>query len=512
MKKETISVLGLLLTAFIWGSAFIAIDEAQSNGWQVFPILTVRAMVAGIVLLPFAIKQKFWKNKKGLISGVFMGVIYYFAFICQTLGQEHTSIVNTAFLTVLYVAFAPLILKLIFKEKQQKKIYIGCLLSVIGVFCLTILDGGSGFKLNFGDALVILGALFFAIQIVAAQKTAKYCTAISTTTVQMLTMGILSLISMPIAGQTTIRFDSTILPVLYCALFSSALASYLQIACQRNMSSSKASIIMALETLIASILSFIVSMTLPSIYVYIGSVFMFLSIIVIEVKIMKKLNLNKYKYILIDVDDTLLDFKKSQNESIINAFRKFNKEINEEVLSYYTKLNTSMWKSYEKNEITTDEIFKTRFQKLSDHFNLECNGIEIEKLFRENLNNSYHILEGTIEFLEKVKDKYELIIVTNGKRETQYSRLKLSGLDKYFKYIFISEEVGYKKPEVEFFNNIENTIEGFDKTKAIIIGDSLTSDIQGGINYNIDTCLYNINNEQTDAPEYIIKNLNDIIW
>ncbi len=226
---------------------------------------------------------------------------------------------------------------------------------------------------------------------------------------------------------------------------------------------------------------------------------------------MKKLVLKEFEYILFDVDDTLLDFQKSQDESIINAYKKFDIEIDNNILNKYKEINVMMWKNFEKNLITTNEIFNVRFDKLNELYNFNCSGKEIEQLFRINLNTSYHIIDGTIEFLNKVKDDYKLVIVTNGKYETQVSRLKLSGIDKYFKHIFISEEVGYKKPEIEFFKHIEKNIEGFDKTKAIIIGDSLTSDIQGGINYNIKTCFFNFDNKQIEhSADYMISKLEEI--
>lgn len=512
MKKENISILALITVAFIWGSAFIGVEIALNAGWDVFPILAVRGLIGGLCTLPFALKYKFWNNKKGMISGVIMGLFFFVAFIFQTVGQDKSSVVNAAFLTVLYVAFAPLILKIVFKEKQELKVYIGALISILGVFFITILDGGNGLKVNIGDILVILGAFFFSLQIIAAKKSAQYCNAITSTTIQLLVMGILSLVSIPITGQTTMKFDSSLIAVLYCAVFSSALASFLQVAGQRNLSSSKASIIMALETLIASGLSFILSKTFPSIYVYIGGGLMFLSIIIIEVKFMKKLNLKKYNYILLDVDDTLLDFQRSQNESIKNAFKLQNIEITDEILNKYSELNVQLWKDYEKNIITTKEIFDTRFQKLSDMFNLGVDGIEIEKQFRLYLNESAHLIDGTLEFLNKIKKDYTLIIVTNGKKETQKSRLKISGLDKIFDYIFISEEVGYKKPEIEFFEYVEKNVLGFDKSKAIIIGDSLTSDIQGGINFSIDTCFYNYHKIKIEGNfTYSISKLEEIV-
>lgn len=227
---------------------------------------------------------------------------------------------------------------------------------------------------------------------------------------------------------------------------------------------------------------------------------------------MKQLVLKDFKYILLDVDDTLLDFQKSQDDSIIKAYKHFKIDINTDILNKYKEINVNMWKEYERNLITVNDIFGCRFDKLNEIYNFNCSGSKIEELFRSNLNISYHIFDGTIDFLNKIKNDYELIIVTNGKKETQVSRLALSGIDKYFKHIFISEEVGYKKPQIEFFNHVEKSIENFDKTKAIIIGDSLTSDIQGGINYGIKTCFFNNEKKNVEhSADYMIDSFEEIV-
>lgn len=299
MKKETISIISLLLVAFIWASAFIAVDMAQQSGWGTFSILTIRGFVGGLVTLPFAIKTKFWKNKKSLIYGIIMGIFFFIAFYFQTEGQAGTSIGNCAFLTGLYVVFAPLVSRIFLKEKQTKQVYIGCFIAILGVFFLTILGEGEGFSFNFSDVLVMLGAFFFALQIIAAEKSADHCSAATATSLQLLTMGFLSLIFMVISMvggdgfisvESGIKFDSSIFPVLYCALFSSALASFVQIAAQKHVSSSKASIVMAQEALLATVMAAIYSSTLPNIFVYVGGGLMLVSILVIEVKFKKEVN------------------------------------------------------------------------------------------------------------------------------------------------------------------------------------------------------------------------------
>lgn len=297
MKKETIALISLGLVALIWASAFIGVDMALDAGWGTFSILTVRGLVGGLVLLPFACKSKFWKNKKSFIYGIIMGVFFFIAFYFQTEGQARTTIGNCAFLTGLYVVFAPLVLRIFFNEKQTKQVYIGCLVAIIGVFFLTILGEGEGISFNFGDLLVMIGSFFFALQIIAAEKSSEHCSSAASTSIMLLTMGVLALFFMTasliggdnfIGIESGIKFDSSILPVLYCAVFSSALASFVQIKAQKYVSSSKASIVMAQEALLATIMAAIYVKELPNIFVYIGGGLMLISILIIEVKIKKE--------------------------------------------------------------------------------------------------------------------------------------------------------------------------------------------------------------------------------
>ena len=198
-----------------------------------------------------------------------------------------------------------------------------------------------------------------------------------------------------------------------------------------------------------------------------------------------------YQYILFDADDTLLNFKASEQEALEKLFQSLDLTLTEQLKEHYHAINHSLWAAFEQGEITKDEILNTRFRRLFQEEKIEIKRPGIEKEYQDLLASSHLLISGAIELLDNLKDHYELYIVSNGVATTQYNRLKASGLYPYFKQIFISEETGYQKPQIEFFDYVFSRIPNFIPSKALIIGDSLASDIQGGVNASIDTCWYN---------------------
>lgn len=198
-----------------------------------------------------------------------------------------------------------------------------------------------------------------------------------------------------------------------------------------------------------------------------------------------------YQYLLFDADDTLLDFKASEQEALQKLFQSLDITLTEQLKEHYHTINHSLWAAFERGEITKDEILNTRFRRLFEEENIQIKRPGLEKEYQDLLASSHLLIPGAIELLNSLEDKFELYIVSNGVATTQYNRLKASGLYPYFNQVFISEETGYQKPQKEFFDYVFSRIPGFIPSKALIIGDNLASDIQGGINASIDTCWYN---------------------
>ena len=215
-----------------------------------------------------------------------------------------------------------------------------------------------------------------------------------------------------------------------------------------------------------------------------------------------------YQYILWDIDGTVLDFLASEAYAIRTLFKKYNLgECSDEMLKQYSAINVKYWQMLERNELTKPEILVGRFREF---FSI----IGADVSIAESFNKEYQVTLGDyVEFVDKAKDillsqkgKYTLVAVTNGTKVAQERKLRLSGLNEIFDAIFISELVGAEKPNKAYFDYVFETLGITDKKEVLIIGDSLTSDMQGGFLAGIDTCWFNpAHLELPDgyAPTYI---------
>ncbi len=219
-----------------------------------------------------------------------------------------------------------------------------------------------------------------------------------------------------------------------------------------------------------------------------------------------------YKYLLWDVDGTVLDFLAAEANAIKTLFGKYNLGLcTEDMLKLYSSINAKYWRMLERNEVSKPEVLVRRFRDFFEEIGCDINCIE-------DFNRDYQLALGdTIEFCPNAKEmllsqkgKYTIVAVTNGTKIAQDKKLHLSGLDKIFDYIFISEDVGAEKPNIEYFNYVFENIGITDKSEVIIIGDSLTGDIQGGINAGIDTCWYNPNHKENTLGIQVTYEIDDL--
>lgn len=220
-----------------------------------------------------------------------------------------------------------------------------------------------------------------------------------------------------------------------------------------------------------------------------------------------------YQTLLFDIDDTLLDFGASEEASLALMFKHFGLSLTDEIKERYEVINQNLWRQFERQEIDRQTIFQRRFPELFQEFQLADTtaGLQAEAFYREGLNHGHQQVPQAQALLQQLSQlpQLQLYIVSNGVAKTQNMRLQDSGFAPYFKQVFVSEAVGYQKPDVRFFDSVANNITNFDKNKALIIGDSLTSDIQGGVNAGIDTVWYNPQHLTTTTvqPTYQISEL-----
>lgn len=222
----------------------------------------------------------------------------------------------------------------------------------------------------------------------------------------------------------------------------------------------------------------------------------------------------KYEIIMFDADETLFDFKKSEKYALKNTMLEFHIEYDENYhLKVYKKINTAIWKELENGLIIQKKLNVERFRRLSDKLNAGFDEIDFAKSYMKHLSYASFLYDDSMELLENLHKDYRLTIITNGLKDVQYNRIGKSVIAKYLEDIVISEEVEFAKPDPKIFELALKNINHTDKSKVLMIGDNLTSDIQGGINFGIDTCWFNPNkivNKTGIKPTYEISNFKEL--
>lgn len=201
----------------------------------------------------------------------------------------------------------------------------------------------------------------------------------------------------------------------------------------------------------------------------------------------------KYKTLLFDADGTLFDFKKGEAEAVKETFLSFDIMLDDELVADYSTINDSLWKMLERGEIEKEVLLYKRFEIFSEKHGFGVDARQMASAYMNMLSQKSYLFEGAENFCRSLCDKADMYIVTNGVEFIQKNRYRDSGLDRYFKGLFISGAIGSEKPTREYFDYVAAHVADFSRESTLIIGDSLSSDIKGGINYGIDTCWYNPN-------------------
>ena len=220
------------------------------------------------------------------------------------------------------------------------------------------------------------------------------------------------------------------------------------------------------------------------------------------------------KAILLDLDDTILDFHKAERIALSATLEELGITPTDKVLARYSEINQMHWKRLERGELTRYEVLHGRFRMLFDEMGLDVSEIDAQRIYEWRLGTGHYFLDGAEKLLDDLYGKYDIYLASNGTDIVQTRRIESAGIGKYFKELFISQRIGYDKPSVEYFNRCFERIENFDRASTIIIGDSLTSDILGGINAGIRTCLFNPHGRPGRAdivPDYEVKDLAEIV-
>lgn len=221
-----------------------------------------------------------------------------------------------------------------------------------------------------------------------------------------------------------------------------------------------------------------------------------------------------YKIIIIDLDNTLIDFDHMELESLKESLSEMSIVYSEEMIKDYIKINHILWERLELGDYTKDEILTLRFEKLFKKYHIEASSATMNSIYLSNMKNHVMMMPGATELLEYVKGKATIICMTNGVQSAQHAKMTKANLYEYFDHVIVSDVVGIHKPDRGIFDHMMTLVDSCHNDEIVIIGDSLTSDIKGGNNFGIKTVWYNPNEKENQTSvkvDYEIKHLNELM-
>jgi 2-haloacid dehalogenase len=223
--------------------------------------------------------------------------------------------------------------------------------------------------------------------------------------------------------------------------------------------------------------------------------------------------LTEYSLIFLDADETLFDFKKAEEYALDQAFVQRALELNDETRLAYAEINAELWRRLEKGKIDQKSLRVERFRLLFERLGIDHDAASFSDAYVSWLSKASFLLDGAEDLCAYLSEKYELVILSNGIAEVQRGRFALSPIRDLVSDIVISEEEGCAKPDPAIFERALSRAGLFDKAQTLMIGDSLSSDIQGGANFGIDTCWINWSGAPNDTelrPTYEVRSLGEI--
>ena len=221
----------------------------------------------------------------------------------------------------------------------------------------------------------------------------------------------------------------------------------------------------------------------------------------------------EYKYILFDVDDTLLDFKKAERRAFDITADEFGLRHNDKIYSAYTEINDSLWKEFQLGRIVQRELVVVRFDRTFKMFGIDADPAGFNSRYLDNLGDQAIPFDDSYDSCLRLSGKYDLYMITNAVAKVQRSRLSKCTLTPLFKDTFISEELGYAKPSEKYFDEVGKRIAGFDRDITLVVGDSPSSDLEGAVRYGMDCCYVNRRGKplpESMQPDYVVNDLYEL--
>ena len=218
------------------------------------------------------------------------------------------------------------------------------------------------------------------------------------------------------------------------------------------------------------------------------------------------------EFLFLDLDDTILDFHKAERIAISKTIRDFEVEPTEAVLERYHVINKWHWEQLELGRMTREEVLVGRFSMLFQEQGIDVDAVAVARDYEKNLSIGHYFLPGAEETVDALSKKYRLFLASNGTASVQKGRMTSANLYRFFEQVFVSQEIGHNKPSREYFDGCFARIPGFDPARAMIVGDSLSSDIKGGIQAGLKTVWVNPRHESCGSikPDHEIEALSQL--
>lgn len=218
----------------------------------------------------------------------------------------------------------------------------------------------------------------------------------------------------------------------------------------------------------------------------------------------------RYSTFLLDLDHTLFDSDASEKAAFAQAMAVAGINAADNHMDSYRRINKALWAAVERGETTPQEVRELRFRQLIKELNLEADASRMSDAFVSGLADNGELYDGVLDVLQQLQSKVTMALVTNGLSEVQRARVGRLEIEEFFSAIVISAEVGVAKPGTEIYDIVFNELGTPDKDSALMVGDSLSSDIRGGSNYGIATCWYNPQGKSAGADDHVVHDISDL--
>ena len=222
----------------------------------------------------------------------------------------------------------------------------------------------------------------------------------------------------------------------------------------------------------------------------------------------------KYYCILFDADNTLLDFDAAERKALAETLAQYNIEPSNETVEKYRTINEGLWRQLEKGQIRREKLMNERFTRFLKEIGVSGSGAEMNRYYLNQLSTHPDLMPGNVlDVLHELAEVATMAIVTNGFDKVQSRRVKESGIAAFMEEVFVSERSDSEKPNRKIFDTALRTLGVENREHVLVVGDSLSSDIQGGINAGLDTCWLNRNHVENPGqvcPTYEIESLEQL--